>query len=202
MKKVILAAALAASFATLNAYAAIKVGSVSVEQSSPADGVPLWINGAGVITLAGQRMAAALYVPANSTSNSAIMTASPKELRLIPMKTVGGAQLGQAIDALVKKSVSAAQYKQYAPDLAKMQDMFKSVKTVPAGEVVALRFFGKQGTYVMVPGGMKMAPVGGTELFDSLTRALPQVVINSAAVQKQNHPSADCLGCAKPAKAL
>lgn len=202
MKKIMLAAALAASLATVNAYAAIKVDGVSVQQTSPANGVPLWINGAGVITLAGQRMAAALYVPENSTSNSAIMTASPKELRLIPMKAVGGAQLGQAIDALVKKSVSAAQYTQYAPDLAKMKAMFKSVKTVSAGQAVTLRFFSQQGTYVMVPGGLKMAPVGGTGLFDSLARALPQGVINSAAVQKQNRPSADCLGCAKPAKAL
>jgi hypothetical protein len=202
MKKIMLAAALAASFATMNANAAIKVGGVSVEQSSPANGTPLLINGAGVISLAGQRMAAALYVPENSTSDSAIMTANPKELRLIPMKAVGGAQLGQAIDALVKKSVSAAQYKQYEPDLAKMKDMFKSVKTISAGQTVSLRFFGKQGTYVMVPGGLKMAPLGGVELFDSLARALPQAVINSAAVQKQNHPSADCLGCAKRAKAL
>ncbi|WP_051849437.1 chalcone isomerase family protein [Thiomonas sp. FB-Cd] len=202
MKKIMLAAALATSFATMNANAAIKVGGVSVEQSSPANGTPLWINGAGVISLAGQRMAAALYVPENSTSDSAIMTASPKELRLIPMKAVGGAQLGQAIDALVKKSVSAAQYKQYEPDLAKVKDMFKSVKTIPAGQTVSLRSFGKQGTYIMVPGGLKMAPLGGAELFDSLARALPHAVINSAAVQKQNHPSADCLGCAKPAKAL
>ncbi|OIQ87182.1 hypothetical protein GALL_309700 [mine drainage metagenome] len=202
MKKLLLAAALATSFISANANAAIKVGGVSIEQSAPANGVPLWINGAGLVTLAGHRLAAALYVPQNTTSNSDIMTAHMKELRLIPLKPMGGAQLGMAIDALVKKGVSAAQYKQYQPDLAKMQDMFKSVKTIAAGETVSLRFFSKQGTYVMVPSGLKMAPIGGPELFDSIARALPASVINSAAVQRQNHPTADCLGCAKSEKAL
>ncbi|MHB1669174.1 MAG: chalcone isomerase family protein [Thiomonas sp.] len=202
MKKLMLAAALAASFATVNAYAAIKVGGVSVEQSAPADGIPLWINGAGVVNLAGHSLAAALYVPENTTSNSAIMTANMKELRLIPIKPMGGVQLGEAIDALVKKSVSAAAYKGYEPDLAKMQAMFKSVKTIGAGETVSLRFFSQQGTYVMVPNGLKMAPIGGPELFDSIARALPARVINSVAVQRENHPSAHCPGCAKPEKTL
>ncbi len=202
MKNLMLAAALAASFATVNADAAIQVGGVSVEQSAPADGMALWINGAGLINLAGHRLAAALYVPENTTSNSAIMTASMKELRLIPIQSMGGAQLGDAIDALVKKSVSAAAYKGYEPDLAKMQAMFKSVKTIGAGETVSLRFFNKQGTYVMVPNGLKSAPIGGPELFDSIARALPAGVINSAAVQRENHPSAHCLGCAKPEKSM
>lgn len=202
MKKLLLAAALAAGFVSVNANAAIKVGGVSVEQSAPADGIPLWINGAGVVTLAGHRLAAALYVPENTTSNSAIMTARMKELRLIPLKSMGGAQLGMAIDALVKKGVSAAKYKEYQPDLTKMQDMFKSVKTIPAGQTVSLRFFKQQGTYVMVPSGLKMAPIGGPELFDSIARALPASVLNSAVVQRQNHPTADCLGCSKPEKAM
>ncbi len=202
MRKLMLFTAMAAIFATVNADAAIQVGGVSVEQSAPADGVPLWINGAGMVNLAGHSLAAALYVPENTTSNSAIMTASMKELRLIPVKPMGGAQLGDAIDALVKKSVSAAAYKGYGPDLAKMQAMFKSVKTIGAGETVSLRFFSKQGTYVMVPDGLKSAPIGGPELFDSIARALPARVINSAAVQRENHPSAHCLGCAKPGKTM
>jgi hypothetical protein len=202
MKKLMLAAALAASFVTVNAYAAIKVGGVSVEQSAPADGIPLWINGAGVVNLAGERMAAALYVPENTTSNSTIMTAGMKELRLIPTRAVSGAKFGEAIDALVKKSVTGAAYKGYQPDLAKIQTMFKSVKTIGAGETVSLRFYNNQGTYVMVPNGMKMAPIGGPELFDSIARALPSSVINSAAVQKQNHPAAHCIGCTKTDKIL
>ena len=80
--------------------------------------------------------------------------------------------------------------------------MFKSVKTIGAGETVSLRFFNKQGTYVMVPNGLKSAPIGGPELFDSIARALPARVINSAAVQRENHPSAHCLGCAKPGKTM
>ena len=86
--------------------------------------------------------------------------------------------------------------------LATLFGLFKSVKTIAAGETVSLRFFSKQGTYVMVPSGLKMAPIGGPELFDSIARSLPASVINSAAVQRQNHPTADCLGCAKSEKAL
>ena len=188
MKKVwaATAIALAATVGAVSANAAIKVGGESLMQSAPANGVPLFINGAGVVNLGG-KMAAAVYLPQNSTSVSSIMTMpGSKSIRLTALSKMSAAGLAKALDAGVKKGVSAAQYASFKPAMDAFTKQLAAVKEIPKGETVELLFEPSNGIVLMGPGSHIIPGTGNAELYQAMLRMLPAGVLSSTAIQKQN----------------
>jgi len=180
------ALALATTFGAVSAHAAIKVGGVPVMQTTPANGVPLLINGAGVVDLGG-KMAAAVYLPQNSTSMSDIMTMpGAKSIRLTALADMPGTALAKALEARVKKAVSSAQYEAFKPAMDAFAKQLASVKQIPKGETVEFLFEPSNGIVLMGPGAHIIPGAGNAELFQAMLRVLPASVVSSPAVQKQN----------------
>ena len=178
--------ALAATFGATGAQAAVNVGGIPVMQTAPANGVPLLINGAGVVNLGG-KMAAAVYLPQNTTSASSIMTMpGAKSIRLTAMATMSADALAKALDAGVKKGVSAAQYASFKPAMDTISKQLASVKQIPKGQTVELLFEPSNGIVLMGPGGHIIPGTGNAELYQAMLRMLPAGVLSSTAIQKQN----------------
>ncbi len=180
------AIALAATVGAVSANAAIKVDGMPLMQSAPANGVPLFINGAGVVNLGG-KMAAAVYLPQNTTSASSIMTMpGANSIRLTALSDMQSTGLAKALEAGVKKSVSAAQYASFKPAMDAFTKQLISVKQIPKGETVELLFEPSNGIVLMGPGAHIIPGTGNAELYQAILRMLPSSVLSSPAVQKQN----------------
>jgi hypothetical protein len=180
------ALALATTFGAASAHAAIKVDGVPLMQTAPANGVPLLINGAGVVNLGG-KMAAAVYLPQNTTSTSDIMTMpGAKSIRLTALADISGPALAKALEAGVKKSVSSAQYANFKPAMETFAKQLASVKQIPKGETVELLYEPSNGIVLMGPGAHIIPGTGNAELYQAMLRMLPASVLSSPAVQKQN----------------
>ena len=180
------AVALAATFSAASAQAAVKVDGMPLMQTAPANGVPLLINGAGVVNLGG-KMAAAVYLPQNSTSASSIMTMpGAKSIRLTALANMSADALAKALDAGVKKGVSSAQYASFKPAMDAFAKQLASVKQIPKGETVELLFEPSNGIVLMGPGAHIIPGTGNAELYQAMLRMLPSGVVSSTAIQKQN----------------
>ncbi|OIQ76717.1 hypothetical protein GALL_415960 [mine drainage metagenome] len=188
MKKVWAASAIALVAAlSANTYAAVKIDGMPVMQTAPANGVPLLINGAGTVTMGGKRMAAAVYLPQNTTSASNIMTMpGAKSIRLTALSDMPGADVAKALDAGVRKGVSAAQYTAFKPAMDAFSKQLNSVKQIAKGQTVELLFEPSNGVVLMGPGSHILTGTGNAELYQALLRMLPGSVLSSPAVQKQN----------------
>lgn len=188
MKKVwaATAIALAATVGAVSANAAVKVGGMPVMQTAPANGVPLLINGAGVVNMGG-KMAAAVYLPQNTTSASSIMTMpGAKSIRLTALSNMPSADLAKALEAGVKKGVSATQYSAFKPALDAFTKQLASVKQIPKGETVELLFEPSNGIVLMGPDAHIIPGTGNAELYQAMLRMLPADVLSNSAIQKQN----------------
>ncbi|WP_298292507.1 chalcone isomerase family protein [Thiomonas sp.] len=180
------ALALAVTLGAASANAAINVGGMPIMQTAPANGVPLLINGAGIVDLGG-KMAAAVYLPQNSTSASNIMTMpGAKSIRLTALSNMSAAALAKALEAGVKKGVSSAQYASFKPAMDAFAKQLNSVKQIPKGETVELLFEPSNGIVLMGPGAHIIPGTGNAELYQAMLRMLPANVLSSPAVQKQN----------------
>ena len=187
MKKILAASAVAlGAVLGASAHAAIKVDGMPLMQTAPANGVPLLINGAGAVAMDGKRMAAAVYLSQNSTSASDIMTMpGAKSIRLTALGPMPGADVAKALDAGVRKGVSAAQYAKFKPALDAFGKQLATAK-IAKGQTIELLFEPSNGIVLMGPGDAILPAAGGSELFQAMLRMLPPGVVSSPAVQKQN----------------
>ncbi len=180
------ALALATTMGAVSANAAINVGGMPLMQSAPANGVPLFINGAGIVDMGG-KMAAAVYLPQNTTSASNIMTMpGAKSIRLTALSNMQATGLAKALEAGVKKHVSAAQYASFKPAMDAFSKQLASVKQIPKGETVELLFEPSNGIVLMGPGAHIIPGTGNAELYQAMLRMLPAGVLSNANIQKQN----------------
>ncbi len=180
------AIALATTVGAVSANAAVKVDGVPLMQTAPANGVPLLINGAGTVDLGG-KMAAAVYLPQNTTSASDIMTMpGAKSIRLTALSNMSAVSFAKALEAGVKKGTSAAQYASFKPAMDAFSKQLASVKQIPKGETVEMLFEPANGIVLMGPGAHIIPGTGNAELYQAMLRMLPAGVLSSAAVQKQN----------------
>ena len=188
MKQLWAATAFALAVATTaTAHAAIKVDGMPLMQTAPANGVPMLINGAGTVTMGGKRMAAAVYLPQNSTSASSILTMpGAKSLRLTALSSMSGSDVAKGIEAGVKKGVSADKYKSFKPALDAFSKQLAGVKTIVKGETVEFLFEPENGIILMGPESNIIPAIGNGDLFQAMLRSLPAGVMSSVAVQKQN----------------
>ncbi|MDY0331296.1 MAG: chalcone isomerase family protein [Thiomonas sp.] len=188
MKNVLTATAiaLAAAFGAASAHAAVKVGGVPVMQTAPANGVPLLINGAGVVNMGG-KMAAAVYLPQNTTSASSIMTMpGAKSIRLTALSNMSAEAFAKALESGVKKGVSAAQYASFKPAMDAFSKQLASIKQIPRGETVELLFEPSNGIVLMGPGSHIIPGTGNAELYQAMLRMLPAGVLSNQSIQNQN----------------
>lgn len=190
MKQLWAAAALALAATTaVTAHAAIKVAGVPLMQSAPANGSALWINGAGTVNVGGKTMAAAVYLPQNTTSASDIMTMpGNKAIRLTALSDMPATDVSKFLEAGVRKGTSGAQFASFKPALDAFAKQMAAVKTIPKGETVELLYEPDNGIVLMGPGAHIIPGTGkgSSELYQAILRTLPDSVLSSAAVQKQN----------------
>lgn len=164
--------ALAVGSAMFTPAQAVEVAGVKVEDVAKVGGKDLVLNGAGLR----KKVVFKVYVVGvylsekKSTAAEVLAAAGPKRFKLVMMRELTGAEVGETFMAAVEKNISPAEKAKLGPDLEKFHTAFKGLPKFKPGDVVIGDYVPGTGTVVSVNGKQAVETVPEPQFFSALLR--------------------------------
>lgn len=174
MKKAVLSTlvALAVGCAMITPAQAVEVAGAKIEDVAKVGGKDLVLNGAGLRKkMVFKVYAVGVYLTEKKTKAADVLAApGPKRFKLVMLRELTGAEVGETFMAAVDKNISPAERTKLGPDLQKFNTAFKGLPKFKSGDVVLGDYVPGVGTVVTVNGKQAVEAVPEPQFFSALLR--------------------------------
>jgi hypothetical protein len=172
IRRLFLAAALAAGALPATAQQAVDLDGQRYEAAATVGGQRLLLNGAGIRFKAVFKVyTAGLYLQARATTPEAALAApGPKRLHVVMLRDIDGNELGKLFTRGMEDNASRADFSKSITGTLRMADLFSQKKRLAKGENFSVDWVPGTGTQILVNGVAQGEPIKEPEFFTSLMR--------------------------------
>jgi hypothetical protein len=176
-RRPVVAAALAAAFATAalpalaqTAAAPVEVGGVKYEPTAQVGNAKLQLNGAGVRYKAIFKVyTAALYLPAKAATTEAVVaTPGPRRMHIVMLREIDANELGKLFIRGMEENASHEEFAKSINGTIKLGEMFAARKKLASGDWFTVDYLPGTGTIISVNGKQAMEPIKEPEFYSAL----------------------------------
>jgi len=169
---------LAAAWLCLAAFAhhataqTVEVSGVKFNQNVALAGSALQLNGAGTRYKTIIKVyAAALYLPAKTTSPEAVLASpGPKRMQVAMLRDIDANELGKLFTRGMEDNSSREEFGKTITGTLRLADMFAARKRLVAGDQFTIDYVPGRGTIIAINGQPQGEPIKEPEFFTALMR--------------------------------
>lgn len=170
IRRLFLAAAIAATTVTAQAQQAIELDGQRYEPTLNVGGQRLALNGAGTrIKAVFKVYTAGLYLQAKAVTPEAVLAApGPKRLHIVMLRDIDGNELGKLFTRGMEDNAPRADFAKSIPGMLRMGELFARKKRLAKGENFSVDWVPGRGTSILINGQVQGEPIQEPEFFTSL----------------------------------